>query len=216
MTETERQKYVSMRGATTVESTRVVLRSRQSMLAILARASMMQRCVKWGGTTGSGHTAQICLPDVARRWLQSRRPPSIVVVVCPPSTFQTQVGSVFAFDDHRAEHSVRREQTRGWHVRKTAMFYVLGRESSSFSARRRADWPSRTSAVQTGSRSMLLRFCASGQRSGEGRPHGPRTVRDTLRTWAHRGPACSPGAPEGRPWRRWRGGGASPVERGRI
>ena len=59
--------------ATTVESTRVVLRSRQSMLAILARACMMQRCVKWGATTGSGHTAQICLPDVARRWLQVRR-----------------------------------------------------------------------------------------------------------------------------------------------
>ena len=157
-----------MRGATTVESTRVVLRSRQSMLAILARACMMQRCVKWGATTGSGHTAQICLPDVARRWLQSRRPPSIVAHRRRLSAKHVPDpgGSVFAFDDHRAEHSVRREQTRGWHVRKTAMFYVLGRESSSFSARRRADWPSRTSAVQTGSRSAFLRFCtAIGRRA---------------------------------------------------
>lgn len=214
MTETERQKYVSMRGTTTVESTGVVLRSRQSMLAILARASMMQRCVKWGGTTGSGHTAQICLPDVARRWLQSRRPPSIVVVVCPPSTFQTQGGrsSRSTIIEQSARYAENRLAGGTYKRPLCSMFYVLGRVLLSplvgAQTGRRGRAQGRQAHVQ--------RFCASAQRSGEGRPHGPRTVRDTLRTWAHRGPACSPGAPEGRPWRRWRGGGASPVERGRI
>ena len=206
-----------MRGATTVESTRVVLRSRQSMLAILARASMMQRCVKWGRRQAAGiQRRYACLTSLdAGSNPVVRRPPSIVVVVvCPPSTFQTQGGR--SSRSTIIEQSTRYAENRlagGTYERPLcSMFYVLRRVLLSPLVGAQTGRRGRAQCRQA----HVLRFCAPAQRSGEGRPHGPRTVRDTPRTWAHSGPACSPGAPEGRTWRRWRGGGASPVERGRI